>query len=151
MGVNNAFHVAPSIGFVDAAVPGVPGHSLHDNELKEIVKPIRPASIKSPQTVKKTAKNLQECKWNCRCKKKEEEGDNNSDITDDDDDNHNKQLETDESEEESDIETDDRDDDCLKVEYVSEHLVPVHGFQGGVSDMNSHYQSHWRRFGCCKM
>ena len=31
---------------------------------------------------------------------------------------------------------DDNDDGCLQVDDVSEHLVPVHGFQGGVSDMN---------------
>ena len=28
------------------------------------------------------------------------------------------------------------EDDRLQVDDVSEHLVPVHGFQGGVSDMN---------------
>ena len=44
---------APAIGFVDASVPGVPGHPLHDNELKEILKPIHPASIKSRQAVEK--------------------------------------------------------------------------------------------------
>ena len=73
MGFNNDILAALVIGFVDASVPGVPGHPLHDNELKEILKPIRPASIKSPQTVEKTAENTQECKSNCSCKKKEEE------------------------------------------------------------------------------
>ena len=36
------------------------------------------------------------------------------------------------------MESDDRDedDDCLQVDDVSEYLVPVHIFQGGVSDMN---------------
>ena len=38
----NAILAAPAIGFVDASVPGVPGHPLHDNELKEILKPIHP-------------------------------------------------------------------------------------------------------------
>ena len=43
-------------------------------------------------------------------------------------------MEYDDLEEESDKETDD-DDDCLQVDDVSEHLVPVHGYQGSVSDM----------------
>ena len=114
----------------------LPGHPVHDNELKEILKPIRPTSIKSHQTIEKIAENTKECESNCSCKKKEE-GDNNSDITDDDDDNNNEQLETDDSQEEEDEESDiETDDDCLQVDDVSEHLVPVHGFQGGVSDMN---------------
>ena len=36
---NNAILAAPTIGFVNASVPSVPGHPLHDNELKEILKP----------------------------------------------------------------------------------------------------------------
>ena len=117
MGVNNNNKVDiladPAIGFVDESVPGVYGYPLDNNELKDILKPIRPPSIESLQTVKKTDKTKQECKSNCSCKKKEEEGDNNSYITDYDDDSNNEQLETDDSEEEedeeSDIETDDRD------------------------------------------
>ena len=46
MGNNNAILAAPAIGFVDASVPGAPGHPLHANELKEILKPIHPASNK---------------------------------------------------------------------------------------------------------
>ena len=42
-------------------------------------------------------------------------------------------MENDAESEESDTET---DDDGLQVDDVSEHLVPVHGFKGGVSDMN---------------
>ena len=66
---------------------------------------------------------------------KSKKSDNNS-YTTDDDDNNNEQLESDDlEEEESDMETDD-DDDCLQVDDVSEHLVPVHGFQGSVNNMN---------------
>ena len=50
---NNAILAAPATGFVDASVVPVvvPGHSLHANELKEILTPIHPASIKSRQVV----------------------------------------------------------------------------------------------------
>ena len=117
---NNDILAAPAIGFVDGSVPGrrVPGHSLDNNELKDILKPIRPPLIKSPpQTVQKTVKNTaQECKSNCSCKKKEaEESDNNFDITDDDK-NINEQLEPDAESESADSESDavsesDGDDD----------------------------------------
>ena len=70
MGINTIL-AAPTIGFVDASISGVPGHPLHNNELIDILKPIRPASIKSPQTVEKTAENTQECKSNCNYKNKE--------------------------------------------------------------------------------
>ena len=132
MGVDTIL-AAPAIGFVDASVPGVPGHSLHDNELKEILKPIHPASIKSSLAVEQKNKNKQKCKSNCGCKK-QEQSDNNSDTTDDDD-NNDEQLESDDSEKESDMETDDDDDDCLQVDDVSEHLVPVNEFQNGIDDM----------------
>ena len=71
MGVDNIL-AAPAIGFVDESVPGVSGYPLDNNELKDILKPIRPPSIKSLQTIKKTDKTKQECKSNCSCKKKEE-------------------------------------------------------------------------------
>ena len=119
-----------------------------------MLKNIHHAAIKSPQAVTQKTENKHECKSNCSCKK-QEESDNNSDTTNDDD-NDNEQLETDDEEEEeesdmetdgdeeeveqSDMETDDEDngsaDDCLQVDDISEHLVPVHGFQGGARDMN---------------
>ena len=70
MDTNTAIPAAPAIGFVDASVPGViPGHPLHANELKEILKPIHPASIKSRQVVEQKPEKKPECKSNCSCKK----------------------------------------------------------------------------------
>ena len=148
MGTNtNAIPAVPAIGFVDASVTGVaPGHQLHANELKEILTPIHPASIKSRQVVEQKLEKKQECKSNCSCKK-QENSDNNSDTTEDDcndkgDDESDVETEEENSEEqelegdEDNGSEDDDDDDRLQVDDVSEHLVPVHGFQGGVSDMN---------------
>ena len=86
MGVDTIL-AAPAIGFVDASVPGVSGHSLHDNELKEKLKSIHPTSIKSSLAIEQKNKNKQKCKSNCGCKM-QEQSDNNSDTTTDDDDNN---------------------------------------------------------------
>ena len=43
-------------------------------------------------------------------------------------------MDTDDGDEDED--SADENDNCLQVDDVSEHIVPVHAFQGGVGDMN---------------
>ena len=115
--------VLPEKKIADIPSGYAPVAGQHD-EIKEMMKPIPPPALNKPPSQEDVHEILK--RIDPPVPIKDDIREENSD--DDDDETY---MDTDVDEDS------DEDPSSLHVDDVSEHLIPVHGYKGGVSDMNT--------------